>query len=141
MTDPRSAGPPPPGEPMTINRFLAYIDYFSSQRWDDWYTDDVVVELRTVTLEGKAAVKAFYADMAPRVHETIRVRHVEIDGDRLVADIWSDFYALQDWPEFPVQPIVKGQMLRVPMQVSYVIRDGKFAHIVGVRQGEPTLYG
>jgi hypothetical protein len=125
----------------TINDFLAYVDYFSSQKYDDFYTDDVVVELRAVTLRGKPAVKAFYEAMAPLVRETIRVRHVEIDADRIVADVWSDFYALQDWPEFPIQPIAKGQMLRVPLQVTYTLRDGKFAHIVGVRQGEPVLSG
>lgn len=119
---------------MTLNEYLAYVDYFSSQRYDDYYTDDVVVELRTVTLHGKAALKAFYERMAPLVHETIRVRHVEIDGDRIVADVWSDFYALQDWAEFPVKPMKKGEMLRVPLQVTYKLRDGKFCHIKGVRQ-------
>ena len=126
------SGAPPPM--TTANDFLAYIDYFCSQRWDAYYTDDVVVELRTVTLRGKAEVKAFYEAMAPLVHETIRVRRVAIDADRVVADIWSDFYCLQDWADFPVKPMVKGEMLRIPLQVTYRMRDGLFAHIKGERQ-------
>ncbi len=118
----------------TVNDFLAYADYFSSQRYDDFYTDDVVVELRTVQLQGKAAVKEFYERMSPLVQETIRVLHVEINGDRIVADVWSDFYALQDWAEFPIKPMTKGEMLRVRLKIYYTIRDGKFCHIKGVRQ-------
>ncbi len=124
---------------MGFNDFLAYLDYFSSQRWDDWYTDDVMVELRAVTLRGKAEVKRFYAHMAPLVHETIRLRHVEIGESRIVADIWSDFHCLADWAEFPIRPMRKGDMLRIPMQVTYTLRDGKFAHIVGVRQADPVF--
>lgn len=120
---------------MNINDYLRYIDYFSSQKYDDWYTDDVQVLLSAITLNGKAEVKAFYEHMAPLVHETIRVRHVDIGEDRIVARIWSDFYCLRDWDGFPVKPMVKGEMLRVPLTVTYRMRDGLFCHIAGRRDG------
>lgn len=123
---------------MTLEDYLRYADYFSSQKWDDWYTDDVQVALRTVTLDGKAEVKAFYEAMAPLVHETLRVLRVESGEDWLVADVWSDFYCRRDWPDFPIKPMTAGEMLRVPMRVTYKIRDGKFSDIRGERRGEPV---
>ena len=123
---------------MTIEDYLRYCDYFSSGKFDDWYTDDVQVVLRTVTLDGKPAVKAFYEAMFPLVHETLRVTRVESGEDWLVADVWSDFYCRRDWPEFPIKPMKAGEMLRVPMRVTYKIRDGRFCHIKGERRGEPV---
>ena len=114
---------------MTANEFLEYIHYFSSQKYDDYYTDDIVLQLPTKDLIGKPAVKDFYGQMNRYIHETIRVRKVLAEGDGLIAHIVSDFYCVQDWPEFHVKPMKQGEMHRIELLVLYKIRDSKFCRI------------
>jgi len=123
---------------MTVNDYLAYVDYFNSRRYDDYYTDDVVVELPSRRLEGKQAVREFYENMNHYVHETIRVKKVLIDEDTLIANIWSDFYCLRDWDEFPLRPVRAGELVRVELVVLYTFRDGKFSHIRAGRLSDPA---
>ena len=123
---------------MTVNDYLAYVDYFNSRRYDDYYTDDVVVELPSRRLQGKQAVREFYDNMNNYVHETIRVKKVLMDEDTLVANIWSDFYCHRDWDEFPLRPVRKGELVRVELVVLYTLRDGKFSHIRAGRLSRPA---
>jgi ketosteroid isomerase-like protein len=114
---------------MTANEFLEYIHYFSGQNYDKYYTDDILLQLPTMDLVGKQAVKDFYANMNQYIHETIRVRKMFWEGDGLVAHIVSDFYCIKDWPEFHVKPMKKGEIHRSELLVLYKIRDGKFCRI------------
>ena len=118
---------------MELSEYLEYIDYFNSRKYDKYYTDDIVVELPSLTLTGQAAVKEFYEHMGNYVHETIRVKKVIFGETTLEAHIWSDFYCVQDWEEFPIRPVRKGDMIRVELIVYYTLRDGKFSHIHGAR--------
>jgi hypothetical protein len=86
-----------------------------------------------MVLEGKEAVKAFYTKQNQYIHETIRVRKVLFEGDALIAHIVSDFYCLQDWSDFVVKPMKKGEMHRSELLVLYKIRENKFCLIRGAR--------
>jgi hypothetical protein len=118
---------------MTINDYLAYADYFSQQKYDDYYTEDVVVELPSQTLRGKQELKVFYEHLRPYIHETLRVKKVLIDGDTIAAQVYSDFYCLQDYPDFSIRPMKKGDLIRAEMFVFYTLRNGKFSHIKACR--------
>ena len=118
---------------MTANEFLEYINYFSNQHYDAYYTDDIVLQLPTLELVGKEAVKAYYAKQNQYIHETIRVRKMLCEGDGLVAHIVADFYCIQDWSDFVVKPMKKGEMHRSELLVLYKIRDSKFCLIRGAR--------
>jgi hypothetical protein len=118
---------------MTANEFLEYIHYFSNQNYDKYYTDDIVLQLPTMELLGKEAVKSFYAKQNQYIQETIRIRKVLFEGDALMAHIVSDFYCIQDWPDFVIKPMKQGEMLRAELLVLYKIRDGKFCLIRGAR--------
>ena len=118
---------------MELSDYLEYIDYFNSRKYDNYYTEDVVVELPSLTLEGKAAVREFYQHMGNYVHETIRVKKLIAGESSLEAHVWSDFYCIRDWDDFPLRPVRKGDMIRVELVVYYTLRDGKFCHIRGVR--------
>lgn len=118
---------------MTANEYLEYINYFSNQHYDAYFTDDIVLRLPTMELVGKEAVKAYYAKQNQYIHETIRVRKVLFEGDGLIAHIVSDFYCIQDWSDFTVKPMKKGEMLRIELLILYKIRDGKFCLIRGAR--------
>ena len=123
---------------MELSEYLEYIDYFNSRQYDKYYTDDVVVELPSLTLEGKAAVKAFYRHMGNYVHETVRVKKLITSENALEAHIWSDFYCIKDWDEFPLRPVRRGDMIRVELVVYYKLRDGLFSHIRGARASSGT---
>ena len=123
---------------MTANEYLEYVDYFNSRLYERYYTDDVRLDLPQKTLLGKHAVRDFYANLNRYVHETIRVRKVLSEGSTLMANIWSDFYCHQDWPEFSVCPVVKGQIVRVELLVIYTLAgDSKFSHIRAGRLTQP----
>ena len=91
-----------------------------------------------LTLEGKAAVKAFYRHMGNYVHETVRVKKLITSENALEAHIWSDFYCIKDWDEFPLRPVRRGDMIRVELVVYYKLRDGLFSHIRGARASSGT---
>jgi ketosteroid isomerase-like protein len=114
---------------MTPNEFLQYIHYFNSQRYDDYYTDDIVLQLPTKDLSGKQAVKDYFGTMNRYIQETVRVCRVFSEGDALVAHIVSDFYCIKDWDEFIVKPMKQGEMHRQELLVLYRMRDGKFCSI------------
>lgn len=114
---------------MTANEFLEYINYFSSQKYDDYYTEDIILQLPTQDLVGKQAVKDFFSKMNQYIQETIRVRKVLSEGDTLMAHVVSDFYCIRDWDEFIIKPMKKGEMHRQELLVLYEIRDGKFCSI------------
>ena len=122
---------------MTINEYLEYIDYFNSRQYERYYTDDVRVELPKETLMGKHAVRDFYLNVNRYVHETIRVKKVLVEGNTLMANIWSDFYCHQDWPDFIVCPVKNGQIVRVELVVLYTLVGDKFSHIRAGRLSQP----
>jgi len=124
---------------MNTNEYLEYIDYFNSQQYDNYYTDDIVVQLPAKKLEGKQAVKDFYTEVNRYVHETIRVKKVFMDNNDLVANIWSDFYCHKDWKDFIVCPVTTGQMVRVELVVLYTMQDNKFSHIRAGRLTGPIV--
>jgi len=126
---------------MTANEYLAYIDYFNSGQYDRYYTEDVVVQLPSKRLEGKQAVRDFYAEVNRYVHETIRVKKVLMDETAVIANIWSDFYCHHDWPEFIVCPVTKGQIVRIELVVLYDLADGLFSHIRAGRLSGPAQAG
>jgi len=112
---------------VTVNEFLEYIHYFSSQMTTIPMT--LFFQLPTGGLVGKKAVKEHFAEMNRYIHETIRVRKILSEGDSLVAHIVSDFYYVEDWDEFSVKPMKKGEIHRIELLVLSKIRDGKFCSI------------
>ena len=122
---------------MTINDYLEYIDYFNSRQYDRYYTDDIVVQLPTTQLRGRQNVKDFYLKMGEFIHETVRVRKAFIDGDTIGANIWSDFYCVQDTSDYLERTMTKGEMFRAELFVLYTMEGPKFSHIRAARFRAP----
>ena len=51
----------------------------------------------------------------------------------MAAEVATEFHALEDWPDFIVGPIRKGESIHIISMVMYRFRDGKFAHIKSAR--------
>jgi hypothetical protein len=121
---------------MNKSQFRDYIDCFNRNDFPGfsrYYTDDVVLELPRKVLRGPRAIVDFYKEVKARIRETLQINQVIADEEGLAAEVATEFYALEDWPEFIVAPIRKGESIHIVSFVHYVIRDGKFAHIKSAR--------
>jgi hypothetical protein len=121
---------------MDKREFYDYIDAFNRNDFAGFsrcYTDDVILELPSKELRGRAAIVDFYKLVKSRVRETLQINQVILDSDGLAAELDTEFYGLDDWPEFIVAPLARGQSIRIVSFVHYRLRDGKFAHIKSAR--------
>jgi hypothetical protein len=114
-------------------------DYIACFNRDDfagfsrYYTDDVLLELPQKELRGPQAIVDFYRVVKARIRETLRINEIVADEAGLAAEVETEFFALEDWPDFIVRPVKKGESIRIVSFVHYKIRDGRFAHIKSAR--------
>jgi len=121
---------------MDKRRFRQYIDSFNRDDFEGFsscYADDVVLELPQTVLRGRQAIIDFYRLVKARIRETLEINQVIADEEGLAAEVATEFHALEDWPDFMVGPLRKGESIRIVSFVHYVIRDGKFTHIKSAR--------
>ncbi|HUK01714.1 MAG TPA: nuclear transport factor 2 family protein [Steroidobacteraceae bacterium] len=122
-----------------MNKAL-FADYIACFNRDDYagfgkyYADDVLLELgRKKQLRGRQAILDFYREVKARIRETLEIRNVICDEQGLAAEIATEFYALEDWPEFIAGPVKKGESIHIVSFVHYRIENGRFAHIRSTR--------
>lgn len=131
------------GHPGQRASFLAYTTAFSAgdgERFGQYYTDDVVLELPTVPrMEGRQAIVDFYQAMVLRVREHLTVNHLVMDDQGIAADVISTFVAHEDAPDFEVRPLKKGESIALRVFVHYQLREGRICHISVARAGEPEF--
>jgi hypothetical protein len=121
---------------MNKNDFRNYIDCFNRDDFPGfsrYYTDDVVLELPRKELRGRQAIVDFYREVKSKIRETLQINQVVADEEGLAAEVATEFHALEDWPDFIVGPIRKGESIHIISLVIYRIRDGKFAQIKSAR--------
>lgn len=122
---------------MNRQLFRDYIDCFNRNDFagfSRYYADDVVLELPQKELRGRQAIVDFYQVVKARIRETLQITEiVAVDDEGLAAEVDTEFYALEDWPDFIVRPVKKGDSIRIVSFVHYKIRDGRFAHIKSAR--------
>ncbi len=121
---------------MNKQMFRDYIDCFNRDDFagfSHYYTDDVLLELPQKELRGPQAIVDFYRVVKARIRETLRINDVVLDEAGLAAEVDTEFLALEDWPDFIVRPVKKGDTIRIVSFVHYKIRDGRFAHIKSAR--------
>ena len=121
---------------MDKSQFQDYIDSFNRDNFEGfskYYADDVLLELPSKTLRGRQAIVDFYREVKARIRETLEIKQVICDAEGLAAEVATEFYALEDWPDFIAGPLRKGESIRLISFVLYKIRDGRFAHIRSAR--------
>jgi sulfur carrier protein ThiS len=121
---------------MNKEQFHDYIDCFNRDDFagfSRYYTDDVLLELPKMQLRGPRAIVDFYRVVKARIRETLKINQVIADSEGLAAEVDTEFLALEDWPDFIVGPVKKGDAIRIVSFVHYKIRDGRFAHIKSAR--------
>jgi ketosteroid isomerase-like protein len=121
---------------ITRDQYADYIAAFNRDDFDGFakfYADDVVLELPARTLRGRDAILAFYREVKKRMRETLKIGQLVIDEEGLAVEADTEFYCKEDWPDFIVKPMKKGESIRSVSFILYKIRDGKFAHIRSAR--------
>ncbi len=118
---------------LSPEAFAAYIDAFNRDDYSgfgDYYHPDVVLVIAGKTeLRGRQAIFDFYRNVKAQTRRTIHIENVITAPDRLVAELQSEFLALEDLPEFTAGPMKKGGRIFIHTFVIYELRDGKFWRI------------
>jgi SnoaL-like domain len=122
---------------MNKQLFAEYIASFNRDDFEGFskhYAEDVELHLGTrKTLHGRQAIVDFYREVKARIRETLVVRTVVADQTGLAAEVATEFYALEDWPDFIAGPIRKGESINIVSWVFYTIVDGRFQTIRSTR--------
>ena len=113
--------------------FRDYIAAFNRGDTDAYgacYCDDVVLVIADHSrLEGRQAIFDFYARVREGTERTIRVVDVLARGDRLAAELDSEFLATRDLPDFPSGPMRAGDRLHIRSFVFYDLEGGRYKRI------------
>lgn len=125
---------------MTREDYLDYLAAFQRGDFDGfskYYAEDVRFSLAggTLVLEGRQAIVDFYKMALKRVRESLEVTYLVIDDAGLAVEVKTEFTALEDWPDFTVRPLRKGESARIVSWAHYKLRDDKFVDIRSVRAG------
>ena len=118
---------------LSPEAFAAYIDAFNRDDYSgfgDYYHRDVVLIIAGKTeLRGRQAIFDFYRNVKARTRRTIHIENVITAPHRLVAELQSEFLALEDLPAFTAGPMKKGGRILIHTFVIYELRDRKFWRI------------
>jgi hypothetical protein len=125
---------------MTRDDYQAYIDAFMRGDFEGftrYYAPDVRLSLAggQVVLEGPDEIAGFYRNVFKRIRESLEILTFVSDEETLAAEVKTEFTALEDYPDFTVRPMRKGESARIVSFVFYRLRDGKFTDIRGCRYG------
>lgn len=122
---------------MNAADYADYIDRFNRSDFAGfgaYYCDDVVFELgEKKRIVGREAILDFYREVKAKVRETLDILSVAVGPDVMAVHVATEFYALEDWPDFIAGPLKQGEALHIESLGYYYLRDGKFARILGAR--------
>ena len=112
---------------MTKDKFRDYIESFNRDDYEGfgkYYADDVHFDLGgRLQIQGREGILNFYRDVKKRVRETLVINNVLIDGNILAAEIATEFYGLEDWPDFIAGPLMKGDAINMISFIFYTMND------------------
>jgi ketosteroid isomerase-like protein len=122
-----------PDSPMSVERFAEYIDAFNRGDYGafgEFYDEAVVLDVAGKReLRGREAIFDFYRSVKAQTQRTIGIVNVLSAGNRIAAELESEFLALEDLPHFTAGPMKKGGRIFINTVVLYELRDGKFVRI------------
>jgi hypothetical protein len=124
-------------QPGTRPWFEAYIAAFNAHDYagfSAYYAPDVRFFGQAATLEGAAAVVAFYRSVQARIDETVELLNfVSGAPSRVAAEIRTTLVAREDWPDFPTGALLRGQRRQSISFVIYDIAGGRFTRVRSAR--------
>jgi ketosteroid isomerase-like protein len=125
-----------------LQSFRAYIDAFNRSDFNGfsrYYLPDIDFRGRGGTFAGRDAVLAFYRGVKSKMRETLTLRGLVVDQRQWVADVVTELYAQEDWPDFPTGAIKKGETRRSENFIWYELEGEKFKRVrSGRHSGNPA---
>ena len=122
-----------PGPSMAKERFVEYIDAFNRgdhASYSRFYDEEVVLDVAGKReLRGRQAIEDFYRQVRSQTRRTIEVVNVLGEGNRLAAELQSQFVALEDAPDFTAGPMKKGGRIFINTIVLYELQGERFKRI------------
>jgi SnoaL-like domain len=119
---------------MDEAKFRTYIGHFNGANYEElvrYFADDVTLSFHFgLTLEGRDGIVAFYRPIHARVKEVLEIDFLLIGEDGIAVELYTEFHAMEDYPEFPNRPLRKGDVLRFTSFVHYDLdEDDRFKRI------------
>lgn len=130
-----------PAHCLAEEDFLRYVAAFNARDYElmtSYYHPDVRFELPGLAPMGRAEIKAFYQDFHTDVTERLAVEFLMIDAEHVAAELYTEFHAINDRPDFTARPLRAGDVHRSTNLVHYDLLDGLF---VGIRVGRYRVWG
>ncbi|MDR2356018.1 MAG: hypothetical protein LBE16_07460 [Clostridiales Family XIII bacterium] len=127
---------------MTRETFETYIAHFNNKRYDEisrYLTDDIRVQYVTpfsigarpgIVRNGKAELRKAYEHLHATVRTALKLKHFICDGKNLYAELWTEYHALEDTPDFSAGPLQKGDVfVATNFLLHWLNKDGAFYDI------------
>ena len=110
--------------------YIAAFNRGDSAAYGAYYCDDVVLVIAAHTiLRGRRAILDFYVKVRAGTERSITVVDVLARGDRLAAELESEFLATRDLPDFSPGPMQAGDRLFLNSFVFYDLEGGLYRRI------------
>ena len=116
--------------------FRRYIAAFNRSEFavmGEYYVPDIHFAGQGGQFHSREAVLDFYRLVKSRLRETVHVKDLIVGANDIAADLQTELYALEDWPDFPPGAIKKGETRRSENFVWYEIEGRQFARIRSAR--------
>src|SRR6185503_3096378 len=117
---------------LTETDFREYLAAFNRNDFDAFgrrYAPAVEFKGRAAQLTGREEVIGFYRKVKSRVRETLTLHGIVVGPQDIVADVETELYALEDWPDFPTGPLGRGETRRSQNFIWYDLAGDQFRRI------------
>lgn len=126
---------------MDKQKLLQYIDHFNHKRYEEvmaFYHPDVVIEYPTllanpqaqpITRRGRAGFLEQYVLLHQHCREALEVQTLLQDGNRMAAEIYTEFHFFKDYANFSSRHMKAGDIYIATNWCIYTVEDEKFRHI------------
>ncbi|EHJ61428.1 nuclear transport factor 2 family protein [Novosphingobium pentaromativorans] len=123
---------------MTPDEFMVYVAHFNAADLEacrPFWAPDVRLTLppgpggEARILDGPDAIVTRYRESFKFVHERLRIDYLAIDGDRIACEMYTEFEAHSDHPDFAAHPLRQGDVYIMTNFVHYDLKDGRFWRI------------
>jgi len=122
---------------MDIADYHDYIACFNANDFEGfgkYYRDDVIFNLGDKKqIVGRENILDFYRGVKAKVRETLDILSVVAGEDALAVHVRTEFFGLEDWPDFIAGRLMKGESLTIESLGYYYLEGGKIARILGAR--------
>jgi DNA-binding protein len=116
-----------------VRDYIAAFNRGDFPGFSKYYAEDVIFEGRGRSFRSRREVVDFYTEVKKRLRETITIHEIIVGEQDIAAEIETELYAFEDWPELVTGAIKKGQTIRSQNFIWYQVKDGKFVHIRSAR--------